>query len=138
MGDRIQQIENYVRQLMSTVTASDLRIAHDFKHVDRVRAWAIRIASGEAIQDVKLVEAVALLHDIGLTCIAVEQRSQHAQLGAKVAGQFLREHRLFSEEEIGSITDAIRCHASATRRLTHSVERVKHIEGLISMSEGSS
>ena len=110
--NRIQQIESYVRQSMSTVTAPDLRIAHDFKHVDRVRGWALCIASSEAIQDLELVEATALLHDIGLTRVEVEQRSQHAQVGAEIAAQFLREHQLFSEEEIGIITDAIRCHSS--------------------------
>ena len=109
--DRIQQIESFVRQSMSTVTAPDLRIAHDFKHVDRVREWALHIASAEAIQDLGLVEAAALLHDIGLTHVEVEQRSQHAQVGAEIAAQFLREHHLFSGEEIGIITDAIRCHS---------------------------
>ena len=112
VGGRIQQIESYVRRSMSTVAAPDLRIAHDFKHVDRVRGWALCIASSEAIQDLELVEATALLHDIGLTRVEVEQRSQHAQVGAEIAAQFLREHQLFSEEEIGIITDAIRCHSS--------------------------
>ena len=112
VGDRIQQIESYVRQAMSTVTAPDLRIAHDFKHVDRVRGWALRLASGEAIQNLDLIEATALLHDIGLTRVEVEQRSQHAQVGAEIAAQFLLEHQLFSEEEIGIITDAILCHSS--------------------------
>ncbi len=34
MGYRIQQIESYVKQSMETVTAPDLRIAHNFKHVE--------------------------------------------------------------------------------------------------------
>ena len=112
MGDKIQQIESYVRQSMSSVTAPDLRIAHDFKHVDRVRGWALRIASSEAIQGLELVEAAALLHDIGLTRVEAEQRGQHAQEGAEIAAGFLREHQLFSAEEIRIITDAIRCHSS--------------------------
>lgn len=109
-GERIQQIESFVIQSMRTVTAPDLRIAHDFKHVDRVRGWALRIARGEAIQDLELVEAAALLHDIGLTAVRVEERSQHGQVGAEIAVQFLREHQLFSEEETGIITTAIRRH----------------------------
>jgi uncharacterized protein len=112
VGGRIQQIEDYVRQSMGTVGASDLRIAHDFKHVDRVRGWALRIASSEAIQSPELAEVAALLHDIGLTRLEVEQRSQHAQVGAEIAAQFLRQRGLFSDEEIRSITDAIRCHSS--------------------------
>jgi putative nucleotidyltransferase with HDIG domain len=112
MEDRIHEIESYVRRSMSTVTAPDLRIGHDFKHVDRVRGWALRIASSEAVQDLELVEAAALLHDIGLTRVEVDQRGQHAQVGAEIAGQFLHEHQMFTEDEIGIITDAIRCHSS--------------------------
>lgn len=112
MGDRIQQIESYVKCSMGTVTAPDLRIAHDFKHVDRVRRWALYIANGEALRDSDVVEAAALLHDIGLTRVALERRGRHAQVGAEIAGQFLHEHRLFGEGEIGIITGAIRCHSS--------------------------
>ena len=35
--ERIRQIEDYVKQLMSAVTAPELRIAHGFEHTDRVR-----------------------------------------------------------------------------------------------------
>jgi len=110
--DRIQHIESYVRQSMSSVTAPDLRIAHDFRHVDRVRRWALRIAKGEAVQDLELVEAAALLHDIGLTRVEIEQRGQHVQAGAEMAAGFLRKRQLFTEEETEAITDAIRCHSS--------------------------
>jgi uncharacterized protein len=109
---RIQQIENYVRQSMSTVVAPDLRIGHDFKHVDRVRCWALRIAKNEGLGNLELVEAAALLHDVGLACIEVGQRSQHAQVSAEIASQFLYEQRLFTDKEIQAITDAIRCHSS--------------------------
>jgi uncharacterized protein len=109
--DKIEQIENYVKQLMSTVAAPDLRIAHDFKHVDRVRGWALRIAKNEGL-DLELVEAAVLLHDIGLTCVQVEQRNQHAQAGAELATQFLTEQQLFTRHEIEVIADAIRCHSS--------------------------
>jgi uncharacterized protein len=112
MEDRIQRIESFVKRSMSTVTTPDLRIAHDFRHVDRVRGWALHIATGEAIQDSDVVQAAALLHDIGLTRVTLEQRGQHAQVGAEIAGQFLRKRRLFSEEEIETITDAIRYHSS--------------------------
>ena len=112
MKHRIQQIEHFVRQSMGTVTAPDLRIAHDFMHVDRVRGWALHIASAEAIENLELVEAAALLHDIGLTRVAADQRRQHAEVGAEIAGQFLREHQLFSEGEIEVISSAIGCHSS--------------------------
>ncbi|MEJ5310034.1 MAG: HD domain-containing protein [Anaerolineae bacterium] len=112
MIDRIQQIESYVKQAMEMVTAPDLRIAHDFKHVEGVRGWALRIARGEGIRDLELVEAAVLLHDIGLTCVEVAQRHQHGPVGADIAAQFLREHRLFDEDEIQIIADAIRYHSS--------------------------
>jgi uncharacterized protein len=108
---RIQQIEGYVRRAMSTVATPDLRIAHDFKHVNRVRRWALLIAKQEGL-DLELVEAAALLHDIGLTRVKVERRSQHAQAGAEMSAQFLHERRLFTDEEIQVISDAICCHSS--------------------------
>jgi uncharacterized protein len=77
-----------------------------------VRGWALRIAAGEGFQDLELVEAAALLHDIGLSRVSVEQRGQHAQVGAEMAGRFLRGCQLFNEEEIETITGAIRCHNS--------------------------
>jgi putative nucleotidyltransferase with HDIG domain len=108
--DRIQQIEEYVRQSMQAATAPELKLAHDFKHVDRVRCWALQIANGERFGDPELVEAAALLHDVGLA--QVEDRSRHAQVGAEIAARFLAERRLFADWEIGAIADAIGCHSS--------------------------
>jgi hypothetical protein len=45
VDDTIAQIRRFVRASMETVTAPDWRIAHDFKHVDGVRRWALHIAS---------------------------------------------------------------------------------------------
>lgn len=98
---------------MSRVAAPELGIAHDWKHVDRVRGWALRIAMGERIQDLEPVEAAALLHDIGLTRVQVEDRGQHGQVGAEMASLFLRDGQLFPEEEIDLIVDAIRWHNAA-------------------------
>ncbi len=109
---RVQQIEGYVRQSMSTVAAPDLRIAHDFKHVDRVRCWALRIAEKEGLEDWELVEAAALLHDIGLAYVEVEKRGQHAQVSAEAAARFLHQQQLFTGAKIKAITDAIRWHSS--------------------------
>jgi len=106
----IQHIEDFVKQTMNSVAVPDLRIAHEFIHVDRVRCWALQIATGEGYEDLALVEAAALLHDVGLAY--VEQRSQHGQTGAQVAAQFLRDARLFAEHEIEIIAEAIGCHNS--------------------------
>ena len=106
----IQEIEYFVIRSMSRPLAHELKIAHDFKHVDRVRGWAVQIAEGERFKDLELVEATALLHDIGLA--HVEQRNQHAQVGAEIAVQFLREKQLFTDQEVDDIYEAIRCHSS--------------------------
>lgn len=108
---KIEQIESYVRGLMETVVDPSLKIAHDFKHVDRVRRLALVIANDQKL-DLHVVEAAALLHDIGLTCIKGEERAQHAQASAKLAAQFLDEHKLFTDHEIEAIVDAIRSHSS--------------------------
>lgn len=84
-------------------------IAHDFKHADRVRHWALKIAKQEGYPDLELVEATALLHDIGLLNGG---RKHHAEVGAQLATDFLREHQLFSEAEIDTIAYAIRNHNS--------------------------
>jgi uncharacterized protein len=103
---RIEQIETYVKQVMAT------EVAHDFKHVDRVRRWALYIARQEDYPKLELLEATALLHDIDLPY--VEDRHQHAGVGAELAARFLQEHNLFSAEEIHEIVYAIRHHSAMT------------------------
>lgn len=104
-----QHIEAYVRQTMADVINPDMRIGHDFKHVDRVRRNALTIARAEGFADLELVEAAALLHDIGLA--HVEERGQHGPAGAEIAARFLREHRLFDEDGIAAIAKAIHNHS---------------------------
>lgn len=107
---RIRQIEDFVKQSIDAAKSSNLGIAHGFQHCDRVRGWALRIAEHETSVDREVVEAAALLHDVGL--FHVEQRAQHAQVGAEIAACFLRERGLFTGEEIQAIAGAIRSHAS--------------------------
>jgi len=93
---------------MADVAGHDLFIGHDYKHVDRVRRWALAIAGEERYADLELVEAAALLHDVGLAHIV--QRGQHARVGAEVAARFVQEANLFSEPERAAIVDAVRNH----------------------------
>ena len=102
--DRIQEIEAYVQRTMATFKCPDLRIAHGFQHVDRVRGWALHIAREEGYPDLELVEAAALLHDVGLA--AVTKRRDHGRVGAEIAARFLRERELFVEEDIVAIAEA--------------------------------
>ena len=105
---KIKRIEEYVRQTMAGAACRVLEIGHGFKHVDRVRRWALAIASEERYTDLDLVEAAALLHDVGRA--NVQEERQHAQVGAEMAAQFLREQILFSAQEQASIVDAVRNH----------------------------
>ena len=105
--DRIRQIEDYVRRAMTGV------VAHDFKHVGRVRRWALRIAEEEGFEDLEIVEVAALLHDIGLPQVDEgSERSKHGSLGAEIAERFLKERSAFAEEQIEQIVLAIRYHGS--------------------------
>jgi HD superfamily phosphodiesterase len=98
----IQSIENYVRDIMSQ------NIAHDFKHVDRVRSWALYIAKIEGYPNLALVEAAALLHDIGLAFC--EYRKVHGQVGADIAFKYLSENNYFSKEQVTEIINVIKYH----------------------------
>lgn len=104
----IQQIEGFVRQTMAGAAGRDLEVGHDFKHVDRVRRWALAIAREQGYADLELVEAAALLHDVGRA--NVEQERQHARAGAEMAARFLQEANWFNVQEQASIVDAVRNH----------------------------
>lgn len=109
-ADAIAQIETFVQETMAMVTNPDLKIAHDFKHVDRVRHWALKIADGEGYTAKPLIEATALLHDVGLAFVA--ERTHHAQAGADVAREYLTKQHHFSPDKIEQICTAIRLHTS--------------------------
>jgi uncharacterized protein len=103
LEDKIMQIQDFVKRKLAG------QIAHDYKHADRVRNWALQIAKSEGFDRLELVQAAALLHDIGL---AKAERKAHAQTGAEMAAAFLSERGLFPRSEIEEIADAIRGHNS--------------------------
>ena len=90
-------------------------IAHDFKHVDRVRNWALQIAANEEFDRRDIVQAAALLHDIGLT---QADRKMHAEIGAVMAKEFLSERNLFPPSEIEEIANAVMYHNSLNQNGT--------------------
>jgi putative nucleotidyltransferase with HDIG domain len=106
--ERSGEIEDFVRQTMDAVRGSEHGIAHDFKHVDRVRRWALAIAAGERFTDRACLQAAALLHDVGLAHVA--ERREHARVGAEIAARFLRRQRSFAAPEIERIVDGVRHH----------------------------
>lgn len=100
--DKIKKIEDYVRVVMNNA------VSHDFTHVHRVRNWALKIAIAEKFPDLEIVEAAALMHDIGLTQAA--KRSQHGEVGANMANEFLSEGHFFNSDQMAEISNAIRYH----------------------------
>lgn len=105
MSNRIQQIEAFAREHLTNG-----EVAHDYKHVDRVRHNALYIAQQEGYPNLDCVQAVALMHDVALKY--VEFRRDHGRVGAEMAEQFMHEKQLFSAEEIAEIAHAIRWHDS--------------------------
>ncbi len=69
----------------------------------------MKIAQQEQYPHLDWIETAALLHDIGL---ASGGRKRHAEVGADLANDFLRERGLFEETAIHEITSAIRFHNS--------------------------
>jgi HD superfamily phosphodiesterase len=116
--DLISKIEKYVEEATSKQDPI-LITAHDFKHVDRVRNWALMVAEGEGFNEPEIVEITALLHDIGLAKVDSGNEKTgfinlppHGPLGAEIAEKYLTENTDLTEEVIGLITDAIRHHSS--------------------------
>jgi putative nucleotidyltransferase with HDIG domain len=122
--DLIARIEEYVQEAFRSVEGAWYLIAHDFKHVSRVRNWAVCLAEKEGFSDLQIVETTALLHDIGLayrgaevessegTSIKTAKLPEHASVGAKMADKYLRENTDYNNEQIQSITMAIGYHSS--------------------------
>jgi len=89
-----------IEQARAFYTAADA--AHDFDHVLRVTALAVRIAQAEGA-DVEIVRTAALLHDIGLD----EGRADHAEIAAERARRILAGQ---PPERIEAVAQAIRSH----------------------------
>ena len=102
LNEKIQKVEKYVKSITNN------EIAHDFKHVDRVRKWAMYIAKKEGFEDLEIVEISALMHDIGLS--QSEKRSMHGEVGAEMSEKFLKENNLLSQEKSEEVCNAIRYH----------------------------
>jgi HD superfamily phosphodiesterase len=105
--------EAYVREVMNKQIPT-MAVAHDFKHVDRVRNWALTYARLEEYPDLTIVEITSLLHDIGLGYITGAEASKshvvlppHGPIGAEIAVEFLKKNT----DTIELISDAIRHHS---------------------------
>lgn len=122
----VHQIENYVQETFSKAAPDDkLTIAHDYKHVHRVRNWALRIAQGEDYADVLTVELAALLHDIGLPYLDKnEKRNKHGEIGAEIAFKYLMEKSNLTEKQVNNITAAIKYHCVSPSQVEEQLSRL--------------
>ena len=102
VNEKIQQVEDYVKSVMVR------EVAHDFKHIDRVRNLALQIAKKENFEDLEIVEISALMQDIGLSLAG--KRSLHGEVGAKMAAKFLIGNNLLAQGKIDDVCHAIRYH----------------------------
>jgi len=129
-SELVSRTENYVREVMAQQEGT-LTIAHDFKHVDRVRNLALIIADGEEFPDLEIVEVTALLHDVGLSQIKHGNEKKghvvlppHGPLGAEIASRFLRDNSDLSNETVELIIDVIRHHSDSPLKIA------KHLQTL--------
>ena len=85
---------------------------HGFEHTLRVRDLAVKIGKAEGA-DLEIVEAAALLHDIGRAKEDAGEIDCHAEFGAEEAKKIL-ENAGFPEEKIGKISYCISVHRAST------------------------
>ena len=84
---------------------------HDFSHVLRVLANALRIAEKENPDDLDAVRCGALLHDIARPEeLASGGKCRHAVIGAGKAAEILREYGCRDEAFIQHVSDIVRSH----------------------------
>ena len=127
----VARTEAYVREVMSGQSHA-MAVAHDFKHVDRVRNWALLFAREEGYPDLQTVEITALLHDIGLGHVSGPEAEQthvvlpaHGPLGAEMAREFLKANSDLSARTLDRIAEAIRHHSDAPFAVT---EHIRSLE----------
>ncbi len=128
--DLILHTEAYVRKLMDG-NPSNALIAHDFRHVDRVRNWALFIAGQEGYDNLEIIEITALLHDIGLTETATNERKNHGPIGANLSAEFLHRYPNLDKENVELICDAIRFHSRSPAIVNEHFAALKDKGGLL-------
>ena len=107
----MEQADELIRRIEADVSARLLSspACHDWEHTCRVRANAMRIAQEEGA-DLLVVELAALLHDIGRPAeLADCGKTDHALLGAAMAGAILRKHGC-DEALTAKVIECVRTH----------------------------
>ncbi|MFA7209074.1 MAG: HD domain-containing protein [Parcubacteria group bacterium] len=94
---------------------------HDWTHVERVRALALHIGKKEKA-DLFIVEAAALLHDIGRKEeMANKGKICHAEKGAEISKDILKKYKL-SQDQIENIFHCIQAHRSRNSHIPTTLE----------------
>ena len=112
MESAATKLENIVKEKMSALEGT----AHSYAHVDRVVKIATILAEKEQA-DMELVQAAALLHDIGR---AVGE--PHNETGAKLANEILKTSTNYPKEKIERIAKIVLCHPIAFRDRLETLE----------------
>ncbi len=100
----LKKIENYVINVMKPVKEE----SHGFRHVDRVRKWALKIGKIEGGVDLFLLEVAALMHDIGRADESANYK--HFTIGEKMAREYLPKIKYFTPKQINLLCRAISKH----------------------------
>ena len=107
--NKLQLLEKRVKESLKSAPG-----CHDWDHTSRVFHNAIQIAEGEKKEhniDMLIVQAAALLHDIGrIEELKESGRICHAALGFKLAPSILRECGFSDETVIANIAECVKRH----------------------------
>lgn len=114
----MESIEAKAKELMLEGSSS----GHDYAHVQRVHALCCRLAEMEDAPVLRpVLEAAALLHDIGREWERRDPAVDHAEKSAELAESLLREAG-FPEAHIPKVLQAIRTHRFSSKRPPETLE----------------
>jgi len=119
MTEKFQKIKELVEKELS----QDNDSSHDIHHIMRVYNLALNIARHEKDVDLDVVEAAALLHDIGGAKESSDPSGQtdHAVIGAQIAQPIL-ENLGFSSDQIKHVQACILSHRYRTSYKPETIE----------------
>jgi uncharacterized protein len=86
--------------------------SHEFSHTERVYNLALKISENEEV-DLDVIKAAVLLHDIAREKEEKGECECHAEEGAKLAKEILKDLN-FPEEKIDKVTYVIKVHRHST------------------------
>ncbi|MCL2362569.1 MAG: HD domain-containing protein [Defluviitaleaceae bacterium] len=112
--DEYSAIEGYMKEKMQDA-------AHDTHHIYRVLNGALDIANHETGIDLDVLIAACLLHDIGREDQFKNPALCHAQVGAKMAYEYLIA-RGWSQEKALCVKDCIAAHRYRSNATPQSIE----------------